>query len=334
MDKYIQNRLPEHFREPFTKPLKSLSFVPINPRAFRLANVNLARTVNLALRIVVHFLPVGNPARQTTNGKHHREHVRRDAHGAVENARVEVHIRVKLTCNEVIVLESGFFELDSHIQKRIVNVFAFKNLVHELLEHFSTRVVALVNTMTKAGETERIVLVLGLVHHLFNRHAALLDAEERFEHSLVCTTVERAPQGANAGANASVKVSLRAPHHANGRSGAVLFVVRMDNQKRVERLFHDRIRVIRASLAAEHHVQEVAAIAAFRFRVHKRFTDACLVGESGKVCVDFSKIIYRIFKGFPFIKFSYRISEDCKKDKYFLFANEILKIKESIREIL
>ena len=55
----------------------------------------------------------------------------------------------------------------------------------------------------------------------------------------------------------------------------------MNNEKRVERLFHDRIRVVRASLTAEHHVEEVAAVAAFRFRVHERFTDTCLVGKCG-----------------------------------------------------
>ena len=39
--------------------------------------------------------------------------------------------------------------------------------------------------------------------------------------------------------------------------------------------------MVRTSLAAEHHVQEVAAVAAFRFGVHERFTDACLVREGG-----------------------------------------------------
>ena len=258
-----------------------LALVAVDPRPCRLSHVNLARTVNLALRIVVHFLPVGNPAGETSDGEHHGKHVRRDAHGAVENARVEVHVRVELALDEVVVLEGGFFELDGYIQELVVHVFAFEHLVHELLQHLGARVVALVHAVAKAGKTERVALVFRLVHHLLDGHAALLDAQQRFEHSLVCTAVERAPQGADAGADARVKVRLRATHHTHCRCGAVLLVVGMHDEERVERLFHNRIRVVRASLAAEHHVEEVAAVAAFRFRVHERFADACLVGESG-----------------------------------------------------
>ena len=162
-----------------------------------------------------------------------------------------------------------------------MHVLAFEHLVHEFLEYLGARVVALVHAVAKAGEPERVVLVLRLVHHLLDGHAALLDAQERFEHGLVRTAVERAPQSTDAGADARVKVRLRAAHHTHGRRGAVLLVVGMHDEERVERLFHNRIRVVRASLTAEHHVQKVAAVAAFRFRVHERFADARLVGKSG-----------------------------------------------------
>ena len=92
-----------------------LSLIPIDPGAFRVAGVNLARTVDLGIRVVVHFLPVGDPAGQTADGKHHGKHVRRDAHGAVEDARVEVHVRVKLARDEVVVLQGGFFEFDGDV---------------------------------------------------------------------------------------------------------------------------------------------------------------------------------------------------------------------------
>ena len=229
----------------------------------------------------MHFLPVGDPAGQTADGKHHGKHVRRDAHRAVENARVEVHVRVELARDEVVVLQGGFFELDGNVQQRVVHVLAFEHLVHEFLEYLGARVVALVHAVTKAGEPERVVLVFRLVHHLLDGHAALLDAEQRFEYGLVRTAVERAPQSTDAGADTRVKVRLRAAHHTHGRRGAVLLVVGMHNEERVERLFHNRIRVVRAGLTAEHHVQEVAAVAAFRFRVHERFADARLVGKSG-----------------------------------------------------
>ena len=258
-----------------------LSLVAIDPGAFRLASVNLARTVDFALRVVVHFLPVGDPAGQAADGEHHGKHVRRDAHGAVEDARVEVYVRVELARDEVVVLEGGFFELDGDIQERVVHVFALEHLVHKLLEHLGARVIALVHAVAKARKAERVVLVFSLVHHLLDGHAALLDAEERFEHGLVCTAVERAPKGTDAGADTRVKVRLRAAHHTHRRRGAVLLVVGMHDEERVERLFHDRVRVVRACLTAEHHIQEVTAVAAFRFRVHERFADARLVGEGG-----------------------------------------------------
>ena len=229
----------------------------------------------------MHFLPVGDPAGESPDGEHHGEHVRRDAHGAVEDTRVEVHVRVELARDEVVVLQGGFFELDGDIQERVVHVFALEHLVHEFLEHLGARVVALVHAVAESGKTERVLLVLGLVHHLLDGHAALLDAEQCLEHGLVCTAVERAPQGADASTDTRVEVRLRAAHHTHGRGGAVLLVVGMHNQERVERAFHDRVRVVGAGLAAEHHVEEVAAVAAFRFGVHERFADACLVGEGG-----------------------------------------------------
>ena len=261
--------------------MRNLSFIAVDPGAFRVAGVNLARTVDFAHRVVVHFLPVGNPAGEATDSEHHGKHVRGDAHGAVENAGVEVHVRVKFALDEVFVLEGGVFEFQGDVQERVVNVFAFEYLVHEFLQDLGARVVTLVHAVAESGKAERVVLVLGLGHHLFNRHAALLDAQKRFEHGLVGATMERTPQGADAGANACVKVGLRTAHHTHGRSGAVLFMVGVNNQERVQGLFHDRIRVVRTSLAAEHHVQEVTAVTAFGFRVHERFADACLVREGG-----------------------------------------------------
>lgn len=48
-----------------------------------------------------------------------------------------------------------------------------------------------------------------------------------------------------------------------------------------------------------------------------------------KVYVDSSKIIYRTSHGFPIIKFSYCMGEDCKKDNYPLVASEILELLEN-----
>ena len=48
-----------------------------------------------------------------------------------------------------------------------------------------------------------------------------------------------------------------------------------------------------------------------------------------KTYVDSSKIIYGTSHGFPIIKFSYCMGEDCKKDKHPLVASEILELLEN-----
>ena len=74
-----------------------LSLISIDPGAGRCTGVNLARPVDLALRIVVHLFPVGNPSGQASDGKHHREHVGGNAHGTVQDSGIEVHVGVELT---------------------------------------------------------------------------------------------------------------------------------------------------------------------------------------------------------------------------------------------
>src|SRR5262245_43080800 len=58
--------------------------------------VDLARAADLRLRILDHLFPVRDPAGQAAEREHHREHVRRDAHRAVDDAAVEVDVRVEL----------------------------------------------------------------------------------------------------------------------------------------------------------------------------------------------------------------------------------------------
>jgi len=47
------------------------------------SGINLPGSTNLGLGIIHHFLPVGDPARQPTDGKHHSKHIHRDPHGLI-----------------------------------------------------------------------------------------------------------------------------------------------------------------------------------------------------------------------------------------------------------
>ena len=80
--------------------------------------VHLTRTGD-ALGSVVHFQPLGDPARQAADGEHDGEHVRRDAHGAVDDAAVEVDVRVELAGDEVLVLQRDVLDLLGDVEQRV-----------------------------------------------------------------------------------------------------------------------------------------------------------------------------------------------------------------------
>ena len=60
-----------------------------------LAGVDLARAVDLGVELKL-LTVLSNPARQAADGEEDGEEVRREAHGAVNEAGVEVHVRVEL----------------------------------------------------------------------------------------------------------------------------------------------------------------------------------------------------------------------------------------------
>src|SRR5699024_2015047 len=68
--------------------------------ALRVAGVDLARTSDLGLRVVDHLLPLGDPARQATDREQHREHLGGEADGLVDDAGVEVDVRVEAALDE------------------------------------------------------------------------------------------------------------------------------------------------------------------------------------------------------------------------------------------
>src|SRR3546814_5513650 len=52
---------------------------------------------------------------------HHREHLGRDAQRLVDDARVEVDVRVQLALHEVIVLERRLFQAHRDLEHRVVD---------------------------------------------------------------------------------------------------------------------------------------------------------------------------------------------------------------------
>src|SRR5690606_8755389 len=79
--------------------------------ALGLAGVDLAGTADLRLRVVDHLLPLRDPAGQAADREEHREHLGGEADRLVDQARVEVDVRVELALHEVVVLQRDLLEL-------------------------------------------------------------------------------------------------------------------------------------------------------------------------------------------------------------------------------
>src|SRR5580658_1680205 len=69
-----------------------------------LSDVYLARAGDFLLRVGGAFLPLGQPAGHAADREQDREHRDREAHRLVDDAGVEVHVRVQLVADEIVVL--------------------------------------------------------------------------------------------------------------------------------------------------------------------------------------------------------------------------------------
>src|SRR5687768_18596171 len=76
----------------------------------RRALVELPRTADLVLRIGDHFLPLSDPADGAREREDAGKHRHRNAERALYDSRVEVHVGVQLSRDEIVVFQSHFFE--------------------------------------------------------------------------------------------------------------------------------------------------------------------------------------------------------------------------------
>src|SRR5437762_10097291 len=82
--------------------------------------VELPRPADLVFRVRDHLLPLRDPAHGAGEREDAGEHRHRDAEGALHDARIEVHIRVELARNEIVVLERDALELERQLEQPVV----------------------------------------------------------------------------------------------------------------------------------------------------------------------------------------------------------------------
>src|SRR3954467_3228859 len=89
------------------------------------SRVELARTADAHRGIRDHLLPMRNPTDGPRDREHHREHRARNAERRVDDAGVEIDVRVELAGDEILVFERSLFETQRELEQRIVRLAEF-----------------------------------------------------------------------------------------------------------------------------------------------------------------------------------------------------------------
>src|SRR5699024_4910 len=221
-----------------------------------LAGVNLARTVNLGVQCQL-LTVLSDPTWETTDCEQCGEELGWEAHCAVDQTGVEVYVRVELAGYEVIIRQSNLFQLHCQIQQFIATE-VLEYLVCGLLDDGCAWVVVLVHAVAEAHQANALFFVLHAVHELgCVTVVVVLDVFQHLKNSGVSAAVQRTRQSVDAAGNGDEHVGLCGTNQTNGRCGAVLLVVSMQDKQLVQSLRNHRVYLVWLGWVTEHHAQEV-----------------------------------------------------------------------------
>ena len=135
------------------------------------------------------------PTSHAGDSEEHGVHLDREAHGLIDEARVEVDVRVELAAHEVVIGECGFFELEGNIEKFVL-AGLLEYVVGDLLDDLGPRVVVLVHAMAEALKDH---LAFADVFHVGVDVVEGADGVEHAKHSFVGATMARAIKSGSGG---------------------------------------------------------------------------------------------------------------------------------------
>jgi hypothetical protein len=81
-------------------------------------HVHLPRSADSILVFIHHFAPMCDPANAPGDSEEHSEHVLGDAYSLIDDACVEIYIRVQLSLDKVVILQSFLLQIDGQIEQR------------------------------------------------------------------------------------------------------------------------------------------------------------------------------------------------------------------------
>ena len=223
-------------------------------------------------------MPLSDPARRAGDGEQDGEHLDWEAHRLVDDARVEVDVRVELPLDEVLVLEGDALEFQRDVEERVA-AGDFEDLVGEVLNDGCPGVEVLVDAMAEAHEPS-----FAFLHALDEGGDAPYGADllEHAQHGLVGAAVERAVERGARASDGGVGVGVGAADGAHGVRAAVLLVVGVEDEEDVQRPLEYRVGFVDGLRHLVEHVEQVAAEAQFVVGVDEWLAEAVAVGEGGE----------------------------------------------------
>src|SRR5260221_4831352 len=129
---------------PTLRSLLSVCVVPL-----RVPSIDLSGPRDLLFGVEQHFFPLGQPAGRARDGEKHREHFDGEAHRLVNQAGVEVDVRVQLARDEVVVLERDALQFERDLEEWILSGHR-EDQLGNLLDHLRARIVGLVDAMAES----------------------------------------------------------------------------------------------------------------------------------------------------------------------------------------
>ena len=150
-----------HDTLPLPRPGSALGHRHVVPDG--LAHIDLARASDLASRVGLLLAPLRDPAGQASEREQHREHVHREAHRLIDEAGVEVHVRVEFALLEVWVVQGRVLQRERDVQQLGASLMQLEDLVRVTLDDRRARVVILVDPVPEAHELDAGLAVLDLL---------------------------------------------------------------------------------------------------------------------------------------------------------------------------
>ena len=143
------------------------------------------------LFVIQQFLHVRQPADGARNGEENSEHVNRESESLINQAGIEVNVRVQLALDEVLVIQRSLLEFKCNIEKWI-HPGDCEDVIRRLLDDRGAWVKVLVDAVTESHEATFASL------HAFDERRNILHIANFGKHANYCfigATVQWAVKG-------------------------------------------------------------------------------------------------------------------------------------------